>query len=175
MESHESALLPELASGELSHRQPECEDTSEFPVLRTLEEIECLVAALVASWNISPSLLQKRNWHRVGFHKPIGLTPLDDRSFEPVGQPTVMPGRDISLHGISFVHQHPLPYRTVAVTFLLQGGNTESIVTRLTWCRYTRDGYYHSGGKFVKTVALPNDNSIDWDGLLRAETTSPTG
>ena len=81
------------------------------------------------------------------------MVPLDDRTENPLGSPLAVVGHDISLAGISFVHDRPLAPRKVAVTFQFEDGTSESILTLLKWCRFRRDGLYQSGGQFVRRVA----------------------
>ena len=127
-----------------------------------------LVGTLVAAWYDSSSLRQQRDLHRIAFEHQLVLTPLDDETEEPTGQPQLIAGRDLSLEGISFAHDRPLPFRKVAVTFALPDGGVESMVTRLKWCRFTRDGCYQSGGKFLRTTANPIDGDLAWTLLPRA-------
>ena len=74
-------------------------------------------------------------------------------------------GRDISKGGISFAHEQPLTCRKIAVTLQLDDGGCESIVTELKWCRFTRDGVYHSGGQFQRMIELPCAAGHHWDEL----------
>jgi hypothetical protein len=97
--------------------------------------------------------LQSRRWHRAKFDRPLTVVPLDDRTENPLGSPLAVVGHDISLAGISFVHDQPLAPRKVAVTFQFEDGTSESILTVLKWCRFRRDGLYQSGGQFVRRVA----------------------
>ena len=139
-----------------------------FPVLRRVRELECLVEAVVASWHQSLPILLSRRWHRVGFEKPIALTNVDDVSGLPVGDSKLAVGRDISLGGISFTHTDPLPCRNIAISFALDNGVLATAVTRLTWCRFTLDGVYQSGGLFLRTVEFPDSHEFDWDRLESA-------
>jgi len=127
----------------------------ELSSLRRLQEIEHLVEKLVASWHGTKNVLQTRRWHRTGFEKPVVLTPLDDETEEPFGNPILASGRDVSLRGVSFLHIDPLPFRKVAITFPDDHDIPMSVVTCLKWCRFTREGLYHSGGNFLRTIELP--------------------
>jgi hypothetical protein len=100
-----------------------------------------------ASWHRSASLVHSRRSHRVPFSGPLGLRGLDE-ALEPVDEPLTATARDISGDGISFRHDGPLPYRFVELTYDTARGP----VTRrakLTWCRYSIDGFYVSGGRFL--------------------------
>lgn len=100
-----------------------------------------------ASWHRSASLVYSRRSHRVPFSGPLCLRGLDE-AFEPVDEPLTATARDISGDGISFRHDGPLPYRFVELT----SDTARGPVTRrakLTWCRYSIDGFYISGGRFL--------------------------
>jgi hypothetical protein len=131
-------------------------------ILPRTREIDNLVQSVTATWNGPCPLLQKRRWHRVLFDRPIVLTPMDG---EAQGQPMVARGHDISLGGISFFHASPLPFRLVAVTLLRSDGDLESVMTRLTWCRFNRDGRYRSGGRFLRKIEVDLGCGSDWNVL----------
>jgi hypothetical protein len=140
-------------------------EASELSILPRTREIDSLVRSVMATWNGPGALLQKRRWHRILFRKPIVLTPLDEHSGESDGEPMVAHGHDISLGGISFTHASPLPFRLMAVTLVRADGQPESVVTRLTWCRFTRDGFYRSGGQFLRKIEIRFEQGAEWDAL----------
>jgi hypothetical protein len=113
-----------------------------------------LVQSLVASWQPCESAVDRRRCHRLPFEHSIGVTPLVGD--EADGELQLALGRDISLGGIAFTHSEPIPNRYVAVTFWHEDGDDESVVTQLTWCRFTRQGDYQSGGNFLRMIELPN-------------------
>jgi hypothetical protein len=124
------------------------------PALLGLRELARLRSAVAASWHTFPPLLQQRAHHRVRYAKPVLVTPLDDRSGEPLASPLEASGHDISLTGMSFMHEEPLACRLVAVRFPASEVSIDAVLTRLNWCRFTRDGLYQSGGLFVRAVRL---------------------
>lgn len=116
-----------------------------------------------ASWHQSASTIHGRRSHRIPLPQSVCLTGLDD-SFRPCAAPVVVQGRDISVDGISFRHGQPLPFRYATVSLRTAHG-IESAVCRLIWCRYSREGHYVSGGKFVRhipAILVPPD---DWETL----------
>ena len=139
----------------------------EHPALIRIQEIDRLLETLVASWNNSP-IVQNRRWHRAGYDKPIAVTPLDDRIDVAVGETLLAQGHDLSREGISFTHNSPLPYQKIAATFPVQEDVYESVIVRLTWCRFTSRGKYKSGGRFLRTIQLTLDPHVDWADLPRA-------
>lgn len=143
----------------------------ELSALHRLQEIESLTEKLVASWHRTDRVLQTRRWHRAGFEKPLALTPLDEITEKPIGDPMPASGRNVSVHGVSFSHLDPLPFRKIAITFPDENDIQISVVTYLKWCRFTRKSVYHSGGRFIRTIELllPEDfEFLDLFGNLRS-------
>jgi hypothetical protein len=142
----------------LSLRSPEGVPATARPeeggaVLRVLQGIEGLLDGTAASWQ-RMQLVHERHWHRIPFREELTVTPIDELERRPMDERHEAVGCDISLGGISFKHAAPLPHRLVAVTFELSDGSTESLVTRLRWCRFGVDGAYRSGGVFMHSMEL---------------------
>ncbi|NOX55047.1 MAG: hypothetical protein GXP27_11550 [Planctomycetes bacterium] len=143
-------------------------ETEVSALLQGLGEVERLLQSLVASWHLTPAILQKRRWHRVIYRKPLVVVPIHEQKWEAEGEPRIVDGRDLSLGGISFRHIAPLPHRFVALHFRPESRSTPWVVTYLTWCRFTTDGKYLSGGRFVRTAELAVECGTDWRSLPRA-------
>lgn len=150
-----NAVYAEIAPGGLAYCDAEFSTTLETPSLGALKEIATLLRELPASWQNGPFVWERRNGHRAQFTELIQLTPLDEETQEAAGETHSVQGRDLSLHGASFIHQEPLPFRTVGLTFDLPSGARATIILRLTWCRFTRQGWYESGGRFLKPICVP--------------------
>jgi len=114
-----------------------------------------------ASWYQSATTVHSRCAHRVPLPQSICLTGLDDQ-FRPCAAPAIVQGRDISVDGLSFLHGQPLPFRYANVALRTPRG-IESIVCRLTWCRYSREGHYITGGKFVRHIPANPVSPTDWE------------
>jgi len=146
--------------------RPEAEAELESFPFSSLRVVEESIHELLASWQNPRQVVQRRRWHRVRFNKMIFLVPLDDRTEEFVGEPRLVAGKDISLGGICFAHQRPLPHSKVAVAFEAPDGISELIVTRLSWCRFTSRGEYQSGGKFLRQIPRgEREAQIRWASL----------
>jgi hypothetical protein len=131
-----------------------------------VQSVEGLVRQLMASWQKTSPFQQRRRWHRTVFSKRMVLIPLDEATEEPVDDARFVTGKDISLHGISFVHQRTLPYVKVALGLEMPGGVSAQVVTHLKWCRFTRQGVYQSGGQFLRQMETPADGpEICWPDL----------
>ena len=144
-------------------------DTAACAALRQTGADEILLESLVASWRPTAPVFDCRWFHRVPVERPILITEWDDAAGSAVSSPRLVTARDVSLGGLSFAHRELLPCRVVAVTFVCPGEACESVAVRLNWCRFTRDGRYHSGGPFIGSVQLPiGPPRTDWGTLPRA-------
>jgi len=56
---------------------------------------------------------------------------------------------------LGFYHPHPLPYRRMIVSLETGDGRWLSFLIDLTWCRFTKQGWYESGGRFLQPVDPP--------------------
>ena len=101
-----------------------------------------------ATWHRTSSLIYSRRTHRVPFAESLTIRGLDE-SLNPVDREFTARSRDISAHGISFRHEGPLPYRFVELSYQTARGTITRRV-RLTWCRYSVEGSYVSGGRFLR-------------------------
>ena len=84
--------------------------------------------------------------HRVPYDGLVTLRGLNTGQ-EPVDDEITVTARDISSDGISFFHKGPLPYRLVELILDTSHGQIRRLM-KLTWCRYSIDGQYVSGGYF---------------------------
>ena len=136
-------------------------------VLARIRGLDGLLESVLASWHNSRQILQVRRWHRLEYAQPLCLTPLDENE-QLCDESWLVDGRDLSLGGLSFRHRRALVCRKAAVTFLLDADEIESVVVRLTWCRFTQAGIYESGGPFVRRLAEAPPQLSDWRLLPRA-------
>lgn len=122
------------------------------------------------SWHQWGGLLNDRRAHRIAFPETlhvVGMAESDSGQLVPATEPIVARGRDISVDGISFKHDEPLPHRYVAVSYRSPLG-TETMIARLSWCRFAREDRYISGGRLTEVPQLNPELNIDWDSLQQA-------
>ena len=136
-------------------------DLQEFSILERLAETEQQIGSMLASWQDPDQVVQMRRFHRLPFRRPLLLTPIDECTGEPIEDPIPVYGRNISQGGLSIEHEGPLTCRKATITLPDGGDRSETLVVRLTWCRFTRRGTYQSGGPLVKTTCRPVDRSCD--------------
>lgn len=96
-----------------------------------------------ATWQAPTSASQHRKSHRVSVDYPLQITSLDGER----GPKIEARSRDLSPYGISFHCQESLPFRRVLVEF--SGTNIPTLVSELTWCRFTREQLHLCGGSFI--------------------------
>lgn len=96
---------------------------------------------------------ERRHDGRYPFPFLVKLTPVDDRTLQPVAEPIVVVGKDLSDRGLGFFHPHPIPHRRAIVTLEDSSRRGVSLLIDLSWCRFTRHGWYDSGGRFLQIVS----------------------
>lgn len=120
------------------------------------------------SWYQSSGLLNDRRAHRIAFPETLHVVGLEinpnNGQFVAVADGIIAGGRDISVDGISFQHDDPVPHRFVSVSFRSPLG-TETLVAKLSWCRFSREGHYVSGGRLIVEPQCNLEQTIDWDSV----------
>ena len=117
-----------------------------------LQDLDCVVRELGASWQNGLFAWQRRRGHRTPFAAEMILVPMDNLEDGENGR-CLVTGKEISSHGISFSHARPISSRLVAITCKLPDGGCATILTRLKWCRFTKAGVYESGGEFLRIIS----------------------
>lgn len=89
---------------------------------------------------------------RVAYPHLLYLTPVDDQGHPLTQLATVVVGKNLAERGLDFFHSEPIPYRRVIITLETPEGRPVHLLTDLTWCRFTRHGWYDNGGRFLDIV-----------------------
>ena len=114
-------------------------------------------------WGLLTTLYPRAQWterrrdQRYPFPYLVHLTPVAPDGVTPQGESVVAVGKHLSEQGLGFYHPKPLPYRRMIVSFESGAGSQVAFLVDLTWCRFTRQRWYESGGRFVQTVDPPSD------------------
>lgn len=117
-----------------------------------LDTIGGQVEALLLQLN--PSVAVERRRHaRVPIPVLFRLTPLDEERQPVVNQSIVVVGKNISQRGMSFIHNRALPYRRARITLIQLGFGHFDAEIDIRWCRFSRPGWYESGGRLVRAAA----------------------
>jgi len=112
------------------------------------QHVQTLVAQL------SPSVTVERRQHRrTAVPVLMQLTPLDE-DHKPLPEAAmIVVGKDISQRGLSFFHDRPLPFRRAIVSLEHPEGSHFAAEIDVSWCRFTRPGWYVSGGRLLRAVS----------------------
>lgn len=95
---------------------------------------------------------ERRQYARQPMPMLLELTPVDPESGAPAGDPVIVVGKSLSEAGIGFFHQDSITHRRVIVRIENLPEDDVAFLVDLAWCRYTRYGWYESGGRFLKVV-----------------------
>ena len=118
------------------------------------DEIRTQVLGLLSTLYPRVSVVERRRETRYPFPFLIHLAPADDLAM-PDGERVVVVGKHISERGLGFFHPEPLPYRRVIASLERPHDGWYAFLLELRWCRFTRQGWYESGGRFLEAVTSP--------------------
>jgi hypothetical protein len=128
-------------------------DAASMPALP--DTLRKQVRGLLAGLTPRGDAVERRNDWRYPYPYLIHLTPVGRDGTTPIGERIVVPGKQLSEHGLGFYHQEPLPYRRMIASLESSTGARLAFLIDLTWCRFMRCGWYESGGRFLQTAACP--------------------
>ncbi|HUT93031.1 MAG TPA: hypothetical protein VMY37_26440 [Thermoguttaceae bacterium] len=97
---------------------------------------------------------ERRSGRRHPYPYLVQLTPVGDDGITAVGETVVVVGKHLSEHGMGFYHPAPLPHRRM-IALLETAGVRLALLIDVTWCRFLKQGWYESGGRFLQTVHVP--------------------
>ena len=120
---------------------------------RDQNDIQRCVLQILGSHGIGHPRVERRADERFPFPYVLYVTPAT--SPDPVEPPIVIVGKHISRHGLDFYHRDPLPHRHMIVTVEDPRGNRIQLLLDITWCRFIRQSWYASGGKFLGVADSP--------------------
>lgn len=97
-------------------------------------------------------LVERRTDQRYPYPRLITLHPMLGDGRTPAGPPLTVVGKHLSERGLGFFHPEPLPQRLVVVSLDKGDGRRLSFLLDVHRCRFTPQGWYESGGRFVAAV-----------------------
>ena len=95
---------------------------------------------------------QRRRDTRYPFPSLIYLSPVGEDGVSPNGQAIVVVGKHLSERGLGFYHPQPIPYRRMIASLQAGDGRWLGFLIDLSWCRFTEQNWYESGGRFLQSV-----------------------
>lgn len=99
--------------------------------------------------------IERRQEQRYPYPRLISLLPMKADGVTPDGEPLTVAGKHISEGGLGFFHQQPISHRLAVVSLEASDGRWLGFLLDVHRCRFTRHGWYESGGKFLRAVASP--------------------
>lgn len=101
------------------------------------------------------NLPDRRVDQRFPYPHLIHLLPVAGENLEPVAEPLVVVGKHLSQCGLGFYHPQPLTHRYVIASLETQDHRWLGFLVDIAWCRFSRQGWYDSGGRFLSVVPSP--------------------
>lgn len=119
------------------------------------EEVRAQVCGLLSTLYPRSDKVERRGEQRFPFPYLVHLTPVESDGRVNVDETIVVAGKHISERGLGFYHQQPQPHRRMIVSLEVSSGAYLGFLIDLTWCRFTKQGWYESGGRFLQVVNSP--------------------
>jgi len=120
------------------------------------DDVRVQVGGILGGLYRQNSAPEQRGEARYPYPYLVHLTPVGEDGVTPCGEPVVVVGKHLSERGFGFYHPKPLPHRRMIVSLETAGGTKLGFLIELSWCRFTRHGWYESGGRFRQTVPPPD-------------------
>jgi hypothetical protein len=118
-------------------------------------ELKNRVRGLLASMYPNSDVYERRNEARYPYPRLVHLTPVDADGKAITTESFVVAGKDLGDGGLSFYHPDPIPHRRAVASLELAPGRWLGLLIDPSWCRFTRLGWYESGGRFLQIVQSP--------------------
>ena len=117
-------------------------------------EVRCLIGRIYPGGDF----IDRRSERRYPYPYLVRLIPVDSDGTVLQDEAVVAVGKHLSDRGIGLYHPKPLPYRQMIVVLEASDGEGTAFVVDLGWCRFTRQGWYESGGKFLDVLSSVPDS-----------------
>ena len=120
-----------------------------------VDDVRAQVLGLLSALYPRNDLIERRQDTRYPFPCLVRLTPVEADGEALDEEPIFVVGKHISEQGLGFYHPNPLPYRHVIASVECGDNRQFAFLMDLTWCRFTKEGWYESGGRFLQAVSAP--------------------
>jgi hypothetical protein len=87
------------------------------------------------------------------------LTPVAADGVTRAGEPLVVARKHLSERGLGFYHPAPLEHRLVVASLEKAPDEWVHLLVDVSWCRFRRQGWYESGGRFLRSVPWPRSKA----------------
>jgi hypothetical protein len=133
---------------------PPARETLSFDVSPT-DRVRRQVSSLLEAMYPRHAVGERRRQERMPFPHLVYVTPVAEDGETPCVGTLVAAGKHVSDDGLGFYHPDPLPFRQAIVSLEQPVGQWHSFLIELRWCRFIRQGWYESGGRFVRPAPTP--------------------
>ncbi len=119
-------------------------------------EVRCLIGRIYPGGDF----IDRRNERRYPYPYLVRLIPVAKDGTVLHDESLVAVGKHLSDRGIGFYHPKPIPHRYMVVSMESSDGEGAVFIVDLGWCRFTRQGWYESGGKFLDVFSSVPDRYV---------------
>ena len=119
------------------------------------DDVRTQVWGLLTTLYPKHDLVERRRETRYPFPYLVKLTPVAADGVTPEGETIVVAGKQLSERGLGFYHPKPIPHRRMIASLEAPGGRWMGFLIDLSWCRFTKQGWYESGGRLIQSVLSP--------------------
>jgi hypothetical protein len=117
------------------------------------DQLAIQVQGLIDEANTLATKDERRARDRFPIPYTFRLVPLDEEGGPILDDATTVVGKDLSLIGIGFSHDHELPSKRVIITLNHPKVGNFAVEAEIVWTRTTPLGLYESGCRLVKTMS----------------------
>ncbi len=134
-----------------------------LPTVVTLPEeaVRQQVWSLLSGLYPVHSRVERRGEQRFPYPYLVQLTPVAADGITRLSSPMVVAGKHLSERGLGFYHQQPLPFRRMIASLRGPAQASMHFLIDVTWCRFTGQGWYESGGRFLRAALDPGTEGDD--------------
>jgi hypothetical protein len=101
----------------------------------------------------------RRQEDRAAISVLFRLTPFDANHQLLVQEASIVVGKNISRRGVSFYHEKAITHRRALIELADPAAGIFVVEIDVTWCRFTKPGWYESGGRLIRSAAPTADLS----------------
>jgi hypothetical protein len=128
------------------------------PTAKTRTTLTLQIDALLSRLH-PPVERERRQDDRIAIPVLLQLTPYGDDQRPIDHEASIVVGKNISRRGVSFYHERPITHRRALIEVADPVAGTFAAEVDITWCRFTKPGWYESGGRLIRS-AVPRSDSV---------------
>ena len=108
--------------------------------------------SLIDEARTSPTHHERRSRDRFPIPYTFRLTPVDDTGNILLDETTTVVGKDLSMTGIGFSHDHELSFKRAIISLDHPKVGRFAVEAEIVWTRPTIIGLYESGCRLLRTI-----------------------